>query len=168
MVTVMEKEQQLQRLQQLRWMREIGDLDFRRLVRSLYESGVSQSEIARRLSVSQQSVGAMIQRNEDVEYPREGFSSASPMEVCQRYAAGMISQDQLVDELGRWEYAPGSKDLRGDAPVDIVISEPGTVDEVVRASHMGLLDRGAYGAVYERLKKRADAQQGNGAPLQAD
>jgi hypothetical protein len=36
--------------------------------------------------------------------PLPGFSGATPKEICARYAAGLISRDQLIDELGRFPY----------------------------------------------------------------
>ena len=45
-----------------------------------------------------------------VKYPLEevkpGFSGASIREICDRYAAGLFSRDQVIDELQRWPHEP--------------------------------------------------------------
>ena len=45
-----------------------------------------------------------------VKYPLEevkpGFSGASIREICDRYAVGLLSRDQVIDELQRWPYKP--------------------------------------------------------------
>ncbi|WP_051196460.1 hypothetical protein [Jonesia quinghaiensis] len=84
--------------------------------------------------------------------PVEGFSGADPYEICERYAAGLISRDQLVDELTRWEYTPNA---RTESLVDdLIINKPGSVADLERALRRGLIEA----ELYEEIGDRREAQ----------
>ncbi|MCG7443385.1 hypothetical protein [Dermabacter vaginalis] len=72
----------------------------------------------------------------------KGFSGADPYEIAQRYHLGYISEEQLLDELSRWEYLPEPEpeqilDDGGPNP-------PGTWDDVVRAHRHKLISDEQY------------------------
>ncbi|WP_462417909.1 hypothetical protein [Kytococcus sp. Marseille-QA3725] len=81
---------------------------------------------------------------ENTTAPREGFDAASPYELCQRYAAGYITRDSLVDQLTRWHYTP---EPEIDPWNEVEPSVPGSFQEVLYAKHEGLIDRSIYDEV---------------------
>ncbi|MGV4398191.1 hypothetical protein, partial [Pandoraea pneumonica] len=80
-----------------------------------------------------------------------GFSGASPAEICQRYAAGALSRDQVIDELSRWDYEESAFD---DEAVslgldDASIEPDGTFQEVIQAADQALIS----GEIYDQVMK---------------
>lgn len=133
---------------QLRSRRDVAARDYLRLLRDLVKT-TSQVEIARRLGVTQPSISQALKSAGRVPDPRDGFSGADPYEIAQRYAAGELSREQLVEELSRWEYRPHDP---GDG-YDWTTYEPGEWDETVgRALDDGLLDDATYRLIQRRVK----------------
>ncbi|GEA84831.1 helix-turn-helix domain-containing protein [Cellulomonas gelida] len=127
-------------LRRLRSRQEIDRLDYFRALR-LVARTMRQTDLARQLGIAQPSVSQALQRAETVPDVRPGFSGATPYEIAQRYSAGELTRDQLVDELARWEYRPSAS---GDG-YDWSTYEPGEWQEtVVRALRDGLIDGEAY------------------------
>jgi hypothetical protein len=80
-----------------------------------------------------------------VAMPLEGFSGATPYEICQRYAGGLIDRGQLVDELTRFPYVPGGQT---DGYDSLVVDPPGTWSEVADAVDAGLIEDDVYEEVF--------------------
>jgi hypothetical protein len=119
---------------------DVAVLDRRRAERRLVEDGYSPAQVSQWLNVPEAEVA------EDVPMPLEGFSGATPKEICERYAAGEISREQLVEELGRFPYAPRSETDGYDwLPLD----PPGSFAEVEQASFRGLIGTDEYDAILE-------------------
>ncbi|MCL3862985.1 hypothetical protein M1R94_18435, partial [Actinotalea sp. K2] len=97
--------------------------------------------------LSQAAVSKTLRSARTVPPVREGFSGASPYEIAQRYAAGELAREQLVDELARWQYVPMPR--TDDGIDDLVVIELGTFHEVSQARRDGLLD----GAAYEEIRQ---------------
>ncbi|TLP94499.1 hypothetical protein FEF26_11930 [Nesterenkonia salmonea] len=75
------------------------------------------------MGISQPALSKALKATETVPEPREGFSGASPYEICARYDAGFIDRDQLVDELTRWSYgAQGGT----DGYDSLIVDQPGS------------------------------------------
>ena len=141
----------MQDLIRLRQLHEIVSLDYRRGLRAVANSGVSQREIAQRLRVTQPTISAVLRKAQDLPQVAEGFSGAGPAEICQRYAAGLISRDQLIDELARWPYTP----VKDDDPYDwLVVTPPGSWEEVTEALYEGWIDDDIYDEVAHRREQR--------------
>lgn len=138
-----------------RHLRDIGELDYRRLVVVLVDSGVSQTEIARLVGVTQPTISKLLHRAEPVSMAREGFSGADPFEICERYAAGLITRDQLVDELTRWDYTP--RQTTANEADDLVVNAPGSTADLERALRRGLIDDDLFDEVADRLQFRLPA-----------
>ena len=85
--------------------KELAELDYRRELIQLASSGISQTQISQWLGIAQPSVSSALRTAENVKMPLEGFSGATPYEICQRYAAGYLEREQLIDELVRFPYA---------------------------------------------------------------
>lgn len=130
----------------LRQRREIDDLDYRREVRRLGERH-SQRQIGRWLGITQPSVQKTLKVAAKDPAPVEGFSGATPYEICQRYAAGFIQREQLVDELTRFPYVEGDKTNGYDS---LTVDPAGTWAEVSTAVRRGLIEDDVYEDVFNR------------------
>ena len=131
----------------MRARRELAELDYRRMLREMAETGLSQREIAGAMGISQPSVNSALKTAEKVSRPVAGFSGATPWEICQRYAAGLLKREQLVEELVAFPYAPSGKVDEVDS---LIVDPPGTWDEVVQAVDLGLVEEEVYEAVFNR------------------
>lgn len=128
---------------QRRAVLEVARIDYRRELRKLLDAGHTQTEIARALRISQPAVSKAAKTLDSTPEPAPGFSGAGPYEVCQRYGAGLIGREQLVDELSRWEYTPIPQ---GEWYEDVLVAPgPGSWLEVQHAHREGLID----GTIYE-------------------
>jgi hypothetical protein len=157
-MTVMEIPAEARAAVRARLRKEIDDLDYRRSLRILGERGYTQVRIAAWLGIAQPSVTSALKTAKRTALPREGFSGASPYEICQRYAVGFLEREQLVDELARWPYTPRGRtnpDLELD---DLIMEAPGSWAEVEEASFAGLIDDEIYEEVFERRHPRAAAE----------
>lgn len=127
----------------LRHRQAVDRRDELRLLRAV-AAGMTQTEIARALRISQPAVHKALKAAEQVPDVREGFSGGDPYEIAERYAVGQIDRNQVIDELARWPYAKRPKTDGFDWLVEEV---PGTFGEVGRAYDDGLLDAEIYDAV---------------------
>lgn len=134
------------RLRQLRARRVVDGLDELRVLAQL-QGVVPQSQVARALGVAQPSVSERMRRAVRVEPVREGFSGASPYEIAQRYAAGLIGREQMMDELVRWPYEPYE---RTDG-LDWTTGRLGEWEQVATALDHGLLDAATYDGILDRV-----------------
>ena len=134
-------------LRLLRNRRAVDGLDYLRLLRRLSAS-MSQIGIARELGLTQPSISSALKTAVNVADVREGFSGANPYEIVQRYAAGELGYDQMVDELSRWEYVP----IPEADGYDWLTEDPdGTFEEVGKALDEGLIDSETYEWIEGRL-----------------
>ncbi len=147
-MSVMEVPAEVRGAVQARRRKEIDELDYRRWLRRLEAAGYTQKQIGAWLGITQPSVNNALKTAAKVPLPAEGFSGASPYEICQRYAAGFIDRAQLVDELVRWPYAPRGK--TADELDDLVINPSGSWADVEEAAHAGLIDEEIYEEVFGR------------------
>ncbi|MDR0944986.1 MAG: hypothetical protein LBM66_02320 [Bifidobacteriaceae bacterium] len=134
----------------LRHRQQVDHLDYLRDLRAL--AGVmNQSDIARELGISQPSVSSALKTAETVPQIPAGFHGASPLEIAQRYAAGEITAETLVDELARWPYKPMP---RTDG-VDWGLDATGTIAEVEHAAMAGMIEDDLYDQIVDRLERAA-------------
>lgn len=127
--------------------KEMDELDYRRELRRLVQHGYSQREIAKWLGIAQPSVLSALRTAAKVAMPLEGFSGATPYEICQRYAAGFIDRAKLVDELTRFPYVKGGKT---DGYDSLIVDPAGTWSEVGDAARRGLIEDDVYEEVFNR------------------
>jgi hypothetical protein len=129
----------------LRHRQAVDRLDELRLVRRLSES-MPQAALASALAVSQPAIHKAIKRAAAAGEVPEGFSGATPYEIAERYAAGLIGRAQTVAELGAWDYGPSPV----SDGVDWLVAEvAGTFADVVRALDEGLIDDALYEEVLD-------------------
>lgn len=127
--------------------KEIDELDYRRELRRLEQRGYSQRDIARWLGIAQPSVLSALRTASKVTMPLDGFSGATPYEICQRYAAGFVDRAKLVDELTRFPYVKGG---RTDGYDSLIVDPAGTWSEVSDAARRGLIEDDVYEEVFNR------------------
>jgi hypothetical protein len=122
---------------------DVAVLDGRRAERRLVERGYGPAQVSRWFDVPEAEEAA------EVAMPLEGFSGGTPRENCERYAAGEIDRERLVDELVRFPYA--EEDLT-DGYDGLAVSPVGAFSEVEGALVSGLINLDDYGEVVETLQ----------------
>jgi hypothetical protein len=128
---------------------ELAELDYKRALKDAYQNAhLSQVELAEILGITQPSVSYAVKKAQSVPELWEGFSGASPYEICLRYDIGELNREQLIDELSRWEYAVPSKT---DGCDTLLVDVPGTFREVERATLRGLIEEEVYEEVLNRV-----------------
>ncbi len=125
----------------------LARLDFQRLILAAARSGASEREIRNSVHGYCPDVRELLQEAEKLPPVPEGFSGSGPYEICQRYAVGLLTREQLVDELTRWDYPPLG---RTDGCDDLLFDPPGSWAEVEEAESDGLIDINTYGEVLNR------------------
>lgn len=135
-------------VRRLRHRHIIDRLDYLRGLRRL-AAEMTQADLARELGLTQPSISSALKSAAKIADPPDGFSGASVYEIAQRFTAGQLGRDALVDELSRW---PGGREVdRGEwQPVD---DEPESVRQLSKALRDGLLDESAYRAVLDQRKR---------------
>jgi hypothetical protein len=123
------------------------ELDYLREVRRLLDFGYDEVKLVQDLAVFQPADLDRIAAAREVPVPVEGFSGATPYEICERHSVGMLDRDRLVDELVRFPYVPMDEP---DGYDNLVVNPPGTWMEVERASRNGLIDMDVYREVFDR------------------
>lgn len=147
----------MRRVRQLRARRAVDGLNELRLLAQL-DGAMTQTQLARMLGVSQPSVSERMRRAAQVAPVRDGFSGASPYEIAQRYAAGLLGREQMMEELVHWPYEPYEP---SDA-LDWTTGRLGEWEQVATALDHGLIDAGTYDAVLDH------AQEAHGRRLAED
>lgn len=130
--------------------RALAELDYLRELRRLTNNGHTDKEISRWLRIREEEVSASRQAAENIDEVVDGFCGSSPLEICQRYATGLIPREQLIEELVRWNYPPGGET---DGYDSFIIEPPGAWSELFSAIDRGFIDRGVYGEVLNRINE---------------
>lgn len=148
-------------VRQLRHRQILDRLDYLRALRRL-ATAMTQSDLARALGLTQPSISSALKSAAKVADPRPGFSGAGPYEIAQRYVAGELDRDCVIDELSRWAVDP------------VAPSSPRTVDnrsdprhELRKAVRDGLLDEDTYQTILARqreLSPELSQQEADPAP----
>lgn len=126
---------------------DLIELDMRRNIRQLRRDNFTEAAIASMTGVSQPVVHEILHVAERDPEPLNGFSGATPLEICQRYAAGDITRDQLIDELARFPYKPIPET---DGYDWLMPDTTGTWMDLSIAEGRGLIDTHTYGEVLRR------------------
>ena len=130
-----------------RELAEVALLDYKRTLKAARQQ-MTQVQMAKVLRLSQPAVAKALQRAEKVPDVVAGFNAASPHELCQRFAAGMIDREEVIRELAAWPYRSAPKfNEFGELESDIA----GTFIDVENAVSFGLIDESIYEDVLNRL-----------------
>ncbi|MFT7711182.1 hypothetical protein ACMT9Y_09480 [Clavibacter tessellarius] len=123
------------------------ELDYLREVRRLLDAGYSEAKLIQDLAVFEPADRDRIAAAWEVPVEVDGFSGATPYEICERYSVGMLDRDRLVEELVGFPYVPRDE---VDGYDDLVVNPPGTWADVERASGNDLIDIDIYSEVFDR------------------
>ena len=126
---------------------DLAELEFRRQVVRAAER-MPLEEAAAKLWLPESVLTDALGRPGAVRMPAEGERSASPYEVCQRYAAGELSREETIAILVAWPYEPVG-DIFTSPGDDLMVIPEGTIHELVDAQMAGLIDVDLRGAVLE-------------------
>lgn len=135
-------------VRRLRHRHIIDRIDYLRGLRRLADR-MTQTDLANALGVTQPSICSALKSAAKIADPPTGFSGASVYEIAERYTAGEIDREALVDQLSRWP-APGPGSHRGQ-PVD---NQHEVLTELGKALRHGLLDESAYQTVLDQRRQR--------------
>lgn len=150
--TAIEEAGHQDRLVRAKVRRDLADLDYRRKVVDASAGGRKQVEIARATGTTQGNVSHLLSPGKRPTPVLRGFHGATPYEVCQRHAAGQLTDDELVNELGRWPYLDA--DTRTDGYNSLLVPVSGSFDDVDLALDQGLIPEELYGRIYEAIEGR--------------
>ncbi|KGF20505.1 MULTISPECIES: hypothetical protein [Micrococcaceae] len=130
-----------------RELSEVALLDYKRNLKVAAKQ-MTQKQIAEIVRLSQPAIATALKRAAKVPDAIAGFKAASPHEVCQRYAAGLISRKEVVRQLVAWPYNDTPKfnefgEVQGDTS--------GTFTDVENAVMFGLIDDSIYEEVFNQL-----------------
>lgn len=130
-----------------RELMEVATLDYKRMLKAVHRQ-LTQTQMATVLRLSQPAVAKALQRAESVPDTVGEFKAASPHEVCQRYAAGLIDREEVIRELVAWPYrsAPEINEFG-----ELESSTAGTFTDVENAVSFGLIDDAIYEEVFNQL-----------------
>ena len=134
----------LSAVRRLRHRHIVDRLDYLRGLRRL-AGRMTQSDLAKALGLTQPSISSALKSAAKIADPPPGFSGASVYEIAQRFTAGELHRDELIDQLSRWPAA--GDEAGGPRPVD---SDAELLEEMGRALRDGLLDDPTYHAVLGR------------------
>ncbi|WP_043668596.1 hypothetical protein [Clavibacter michiganensis] len=130
------------------------ELDYLREVRRLLDSGYDAKKLIQDLAAFEPADVDRIAAAREVLAVVEGFSGATPYEICERHSVGMLDRERLVDELVRFPYVPRDE---VDGYDDLVVNPPGTWADVESASGDGLIDMDIYSEVFDRRNGQDEA-----------
>ncbi len=121
-----------------RLVHELADLDYKRAILAALISGASDKDLKKATRTSGEAFTKLLAEAARVSLPKENFSGASPLEICERYASGLLPREQALNELIEWPYDPWPN------PQDYWDAEdpppPGTWEEVEDARIYGYID----------------------------
>lgn len=96
------------------------------------------------------------------ESSRRGPGGTTPLVICERYASGGLSRDELIEELVSYPYV---EEGRTDGYDWLAVDPPGTWSEISEATSRGLIDGDVYAEVFWRLHPDApDAATDSSGP----
>lgn len=138
----------LSKLRKQRLLIEAEKLDYKRTLKAALVEKIPQKLIADTLGVSQPAVAKALKSASTVPDVLEDRDAATPYELCQRYAAGLITREDMIKELAGWPYPPTPI---ADEFGDFQGAVSGTFDDVVLAENTGLINADDYAEIFARL-----------------
>jgi transcriptional regulator with XRE-family HTH domain len=146
-------------VRQLRHRQLLDRLDYLRGLRRLSHR-MTQSDLARALGLTQPSISSALKSAAKVADPRPGFAGASPYEIAQRYTAGELDRDEMIDQLGRW-VDPGAHRPEPDE-TNQATDAAETMEQLRHALRDGLLDEPAHQLIIDRLGRHTSVGSSGG------
>jgi len=156
-------EDEVLRLKTLQAHETLARTDYLRGVHRL-SLELSERELSVALTVRPETIRDVLEEAGRLPAVRDGFHGGDPIEIVNRFVAGQITHEQVVDELTRWPYAP-SHQL--DGPLDDILGTvPGSFDDVARTARAGLLPPDVYIEILDRREAQSSSNNQN-VPLEA-
>ena len=118
---------------------QVAELDYLRALREAAQ-GMTLDEIATQFpGVGRSELANELSQAHKLAPVPQGFSGASPFELCQRYAIGELTETGLIEQLSRWKYAtlPATK-------VPTIATVPGSIQDLDRARRRHLINSRLY------------------------
>lgn len=128
---------------------KLAELTFKRALIDAAKAGEAQRAIGHAAAISQPAVAQHLAHSGHVRPVPQGFSGADPLEICQRYYLGQITEDRLFDELTRWEYIP---DPEPEHLLDEGASISGTWNDVLVATNMDYISEEQYARLFDMME----------------
>lgn len=128
--------------------RELNRLDQLRVCSAARSQGLTQTEIARRLSLSQPEVHRILRKIE--AFPE--LLERTPREVILDFHADMISHDSMLQQLKNWTYT-FSSDAEPGNPEGALSG--GSWDDITDAVHRDLIDMEDYQEIVHAIHPAA-------------
>lgn len=146
---LMDRPVELEELKRISLRKQLDELDYKRALKAA-SAVATQVEIAKALGLTQPAVHSKLKTARSVEDAVADFGSGSPLEACKRFAAGLIGREELVHQLKVWPYKmmPEPNEYG-----EYEESTAGTFNEVIVASHLGLIDGSIYSEVSSHFTK---------------
>jgi hypothetical protein len=131
---------QMQELRRLWWRRQVADREFRQAL-SQVANQLTDDQLMDELRCSFAEAKTALIQAKALPKQLDGFCDVGPYEIAQRYGAGLISREQMLEELQRFPYEPiGHTD-----GVETYINLPrNSFEGVRRALSAGMLDGETY------------------------
>lgn len=131
---------------------KIAELTFKRALIGAASADESQRTVGHAASISQPREAQHLANSGQIRPVPEGFNGADPLEICQHYYPGRITEDRLFDELTRSEYAP---DPGPEHSIDEGASIPGTWNDVLIATNMEYVSEEQYARLFQLMNDDA-------------
>lgn len=128
--------------------RELNRIDQLRACAAAKDQGLTQSEIAHRLAISQPEVHRILRKV--ASFPE--LLERTPREVILDFHADKISHESMLDELKTWNYTFAA-DAQPDNPEGALTQ--GSWDDIVDAVHRDLIDVQDYEELAHTAHPRA-------------
>jgi hypothetical protein len=128
--------------------RNVAERALRAAVNDAALAGATAADIARELRITPGEAEALVdeltaERGPDGRLPESAYA------VAERYAAGELPREEMLELLGGWEYEPDRLERDWD---DIRLPQAGTFNSTVgRAYRDGLLTREDYREIVDRI-----------------
>ncbi|WP_461634624.1 hypothetical protein [Glutamicibacter soli] len=124
--------------------RELNRIDQMRACDSARSQGLTQTQIAKGLAISQPEVHRILRRIEN--FPE--LLKRTPMEVILDFHAERISHDSMLEQLKEWKYT-FTTDAEANNPESVLTG--GSWDEITDAVQRDLIDLEDYREIVEAI-----------------
>lgn len=136
-----DKENELVELRRLQKRKSLSERVLSDRLRELYDSGISQGDLAGAIGKSQPQVSRMIREAQDAHGGMDPQQAATAMELVRRAERGEVDHARLVDLLKSWDYEPSD---RPESILDDIITVDNSLDAVDAAIDFGLITEDEY------------------------
>ncbi|KJY44119.1 hypothetical protein VR41_00100 [Streptomyces sp. NRRL B-1568] len=117
------------------------------------EAGESLDAVGSAVGLHPDDVSKLVDEARQLALVPPGRLGRSPEHVINRYAAGEISREELIETLATWPYVPAQPISEGLWD-DYASFTPGSFDEVENAANLAYIDDDTYEVILQRYVLR--------------